>query len=144
MEVPPKTCVGCSSTGSMLKGQIDHSLLKGAELVGSARTGPEFELFEVGAYGALVPEGRTSVTGEVYLVSRSLLAALDVARQVPILFERVIVRLEGEEPAHAYAMRAEQVRGKRRLAQGDFRLRFASNVPRADPGPFVRWARQRR
>ena len=56
--------------GSMLNGQIDHSLLKGAELVASARTGPEFELFEVGAYGALGPEGRTSVVGEVYLVPR--------------------------------------------------------------------------
>jgi hypothetical protein len=40
-------------------------------------------------------------------------------------------------------MSAEQVRGKRRLAHGDFRKRFAPTLARNAPGQFVSWTRKR-
>jgi len=45
--------------------------------------------------------------------------------------------------AHTYLMTADQVRGKRRLAHGDWRKRFAPPVTRRAGGAFVDWARNR-
>jgi gamma-glutamylcyclotransferase (GGCT)/AIG2-like uncharacterized protein YtfP len=129
--------------GSLLEGETDHALLEGAERLGAAQTEPRYHLFDIGAYAAMVPDGSTSVCGEIYLAPLETRAHIDVKRQVPILFERALVKLMDGESAEAYLMSAEKVRGRRRLHHGDWRKRFLSNVPRAAPGPFVRWARGR-
>jgi gamma-glutamylcyclotransferase (GGCT)/AIG2-like uncharacterized protein YtfP len=127
--------------GSMLDGERDHALLDGAESLGAARTEPLYTLVDLDAYAALLEGGRTSIVGELYVVDRKQRFRLDVAREWPALFQRVIVRIEGGEPAEAYAMRDDQARGKRRLPHGDWRKRFAprelSEHARA-PTPFGR------
>jgi len=62
---------------------------------------------------------------------------------VPILFQRSSIRLADGALVEAYVMTAEQVRGKRRLAAGDWRKRFAPPVERRAGGAFVKWARTR-
>jgi len=129
--------------GSMLPGERDHALLDGAEPLGPSRTEPLYTLVDLGAYGALIEGGRTAIAGELYHVDRKLRFRLDVARECPVLFQRALVRVEGGEPAEAYVMRDEQVRGKRRLPHGDWRRRFAPRpLPEhvRAPSPFKkRW-----
>lgn len=120
--------------GSLLRGERDHELLAGATFVGPVRTAPEYTLVDLGPYPALVENGRVSVVGEVYLVDKKQRFTLDVKKECPVLFQRIEVRLDDGSRAEAYAMRDEQVRGKRRLGDGDWRRRFAPR-PRSSSAP---------
>ena len=128
--------------GSLLEGESDHGLLGAGQRLGAYQTEPAFHLIDLGAYAALVPGGSTSVVGEVYLVDLATLLKVDVARQVPILFDRVAVGLSDGSRGEAYVMNPDQVRGRRRLHHGDWRKRFTGNVQPFD-SPFARWARGR-
>jgi gamma-glutamylcyclotransferase (GGCT)/AIG2-like uncharacterized protein YtfP len=129
--------------GTLLTGERDHALLAGAELIGPAQTEAHFQLVDLGVYAALVPDGKVAVHGELYAVSLTTRREIDVARQVPILFQRVPIRLADGTQVETYAMTTDQVRGKRRLAHGDWRTRFAPATQRRAGGAFVKWSRSR-
>lgn len=129
--------------GSHLSGEPDHGKLAGAELVGPARTEPGYTLVELGALAGLVAEGSGAVVGEVYAAPHEVLSRL--AAEHPGLFRLEAVRLEGGASAHAFVLGADQVRGKRRVAGGDWRGRFGarpSGVERPG-GALVHWAKAR-
>ena len=129
--------------GTLLPGERDHSLLAGAESLGRAATEPLFQLVELNVYAALIPDGQVSVQGEVYAVSLEMRRRIDVQRQVPILFRRGVIRLLDGSTVETYLMTADQVRGKRRLAHGDWQKRFAPATERRPAGAWVNWARTR-
>jgi gamma-glutamylcyclotransferase (GGCT)/AIG2-like uncharacterized protein YtfP len=131
--------------GTLLPGERDHALLATAELLGPAATEPLYQLVELNVYAALIPDGKVSVHGELYAADLETRRRIDVARQVPILFQRTAVRLTDGSEVETYVMDPDQVRGKRRLAHGDWRTRFAPTVTgqRAAPGQLVSWARSR-
>jgi gamma-glutamylcyclotransferase (GGCT)/AIG2-like uncharacterized protein YtfP len=129
--------------GTLLPGERDHALLGSAESLGPVATEPLYQLVELNVYAALIPDGKVSVHGELYAVSLETRRKIDVARQVPILFQRTVLRLTDGSEVETYAMDPDQVRGKRRLAHGDWRKRFAPTVERAAPGQLVSWARSR-
>lgn len=129
--------------GTCLPGERDHALLAGAELVASALTEPLYQLVDLGVYAALIPDGKVAVHGEIYALTPELRRALDVARQVPFLFQPSPVQLANGERVDAYVMAPEPVRGKRRLAHGNWKRRFAPAVPARAGGPLVAWAKRR-
>jgi gamma-glutamylcyclotransferase (GGCT)/AIG2-like uncharacterized protein YtfP len=90
-----------------------------------------------------VPGGNTAVHGEVYLVDRATCIAIDVRREVPILFQRGAVRLEDGSIVESHVLSPDQVRGRRRIASGEWRKRFASPVSPVTR-PWTEWARGRR
>jgi gamma-glutamylcyclotransferase (GGCT)/AIG2-like uncharacterized protein YtfP len=120
--------------GSLLRGEREHELLDGAEFVREARTLAAYTLVDLGPYPALLQNGRIAVTGELYLIDKKHRFAIDVKKEVPVLFQRISVRLDDDSSAETYAMRDEQVRGKRRLSHGDWRARFAPK-PRSQSVP---------
>lgn len=115
--------------GLLLKGESEHSLVAKAEFVGEVRTKPAFTLVDLGVYPALVVGGSTAVLGELYGMDKQTRFVLDVRHQCPVLFQRVSIELECGSVVDTYAMRDEQVRGKRRLKYGDWRTRFAPRLP---------------
>ena len=129
--------------GTMLPGERDHALLANSEPLGPALTEALYQLVELNVYAALVPDGKVAVHGELYALDLETRRKLDVSRQVPILFQRAKIRLADGSEAETYLMSADQVRGKRRLAHGDWRKRFAPTVDRSAPGQLVSWARNR-
>jgi gamma-glutamylcyclotransferase (GGCT)/AIG2-like uncharacterized protein YtfP len=129
--------------GTLLPGERDHALLKDAEFIGPAVTEPGFELVDLGPYAAIVPGGKVAVHGEVYAASLETRRAIDVARQVPILFQRGVLVLADGTQADAYFMSPDPVRGKRRLGHGDWKKRFAPALPHRAGGPLVSWAKAR-
>jgi len=118
-------------------------LLEGAELVARALTAPVYQLVDLGVYAALIPDGRVAVHGEIYALTPEHRRRLDIARQVPFLFQRSAVKLEHGESVEAYVMAPDPVRGKRRLSHGDWKKRFAPAVPARAGGPLVAWAKRR-
>jgi gamma-glutamylcyclotransferase (GGCT)/AIG2-like uncharacterized protein YtfP len=129
--------------GTLLPGERDHALLATADLLGQAVTEPRFQLVDLGVYAAMIPDGKVSIHGELYAASLETRRAIDVARQVPILFQRTTLRLADGTDAEAYVMAPDPVRGKRRLAHGDWRKRFQPAVPHRAGGPLVAWAKTR-
>jgi len=129
--------------GMLLAGERDHALLKNAESLGPALTEPLYQLVELNVYAALVPDGKVAVHGELYAVDLETRRQIDVSRQVPILFQRAKIRLADGSDAETYLMNTDQVRGKRRLAHGDWRKRFAPTLERRAPGQLVSWTRTR-
>ena len=142
MPAPEKTC-RLFIYGTLLPGERDHALLASAELIGQAVTEPLYQLVELNVYAALIPDGRVAVHGELYAVDLETRRRIDVSRQVPILFQRAPLRLADGSDVETYLMTADQVRGKRRLAHGDWRKRFAPTTERRAAGPLVSWARSR-
>jgi gamma-glutamylcyclotransferase (GGCT)/AIG2-like uncharacterized protein YtfP len=130
--------------GTLLLGERDHSLLRGSWRLDVVSTEPVFELHDIGAYAAMVPGGRTAILGELYALDLQTLADIDVRRQVPILFQRVQIRLADGSQAGSYLMDPEQVRGRRRLGHGDWRKRFAPGPRCPVESSFGRKAREGR
>ena len=129
--------------GTLLPGERDHALLTGAELLGPALTEPLFQLVELNVYAVLIPDGKVAVHGELYAVDLETRRRIDVARQVPVLFQRTGLRLADGNDVETYVMHPDQVRGKRRLSHGDWRKRFSPAIGRNAVGPVVKWARSR-
>jgi gamma-glutamylcyclotransferase (GGCT)/AIG2-like uncharacterized protein YtfP len=129
--------------GLLLSGEREHELLQGSALVGAARTKPEYTLVDLGVYPALLAGGTVSVLGELYLVSRAVRFELDVKHQCGVLFQRIRVTLEDGSEAETYAMREEQVRGKRRLKLGDWRGRLSPPPRSPTRSQFVQNLRRR-
>jgi gamma-glutamylcyclotransferase (GGCT)/AIG2-like uncharacterized protein YtfP len=130
--------------GTFLPGEPDHGFLDGAELIGPATTKPNYKLIELTGAAGLLDRGDTAVVGEVYELDVKTLAACDVKREHPVLFERRVVELSDGTVAHAYFVSHDQSRGRRRLRGGDWRNRFTSTRPGEHrAGPFVTWSRSR-
>jgi gamma-glutamylcyclotransferase (GGCT)/AIG2-like uncharacterized protein YtfP len=129
--------------GRLLRGEPGHGLLEGSELVGPTRTAAQYSLFELSGFPALVRAGDMAVAGELYRISREIRLQLDLYQEHPRLFVRETICLEHGDPAESYLMRAEQVRMRRRLPNGDWRARFAPRATGIPESPWRRWARER-
>ncbi len=107
--------------GTLLSGEPNHRVLAGAELLGEARTEPAFDLVSLGAFPAMIPGGSTAVVGEVYVVDRGTLAALDHLEGHPRFYRRRRVRLEDGEEVLAYLLSREQAHGRPKITSGNWR-----------------------
>jgi gamma-glutamylcyclotransferase (GGCT)/AIG2-like uncharacterized protein YtfP len=125
--------------GTLLRGEVNHSLLSGAELVGPHRTEPRFTLYLLGAYPGAVKGGRTAVAGEVYRVDGEILRWLDRLEDYPRLYTReTIPTAHGKAWIYLYRGR---IRGRTVIVSGDWRdligpphsVRAAAVRSRRDP-----------
>ena len=112
--------------GTLLRGEANHPQLSDAAFVRSACTEARYELVDLGGYPALLEDGNTAVSGEVYDVNSALLARLDRFEEVPELYERKpIALIDGH--IEAYVMSRDRAGGAPRIEDGDWRA-----VARAD------------
>jgi gamma-glutamylcyclotransferase (GGCT)/AIG2-like uncharacterized protein YtfP len=105
--------------GTLMRGEVNHRLLAGAEWVGEHRTEPCFTLVNLGAYPGLIAGGRVAVTGELYLVDGAGLRALDVLEDYPRLYRRGRLRTASGR-AWTYLYRGS-VRDRPAIPSGDWR-----------------------
>ncbi|HEX3659505.1 MAG TPA: gamma-glutamylcyclotransferase family protein [Pirellulales bacterium] len=94
--------------GSLKRGQPNHRYLIEAEFLGRGRTEPQFALYCLGPYPAMVRESAApiAVEGELYRTSARLLAELDRFEACGDLYERQLLpisRLDGDPPCLAWA-----------------------------------------
>jgi gamma-glutamylaminecyclotransferase len=129
--------------GTLRQGEPRHGLLAGAGFIALASTPPSYHLVDVGPFAALVRGGPTAVVGELYRVTLETRRVIDVELQVPLLFSRETIQLADGSDADAYLLTSEQVRGRRRLAHGDWKQRFSRSISRQAGGAWVAWSRGR-
>lgn len=111
--------------GSLLSGERNHHFLARSQHIGEARTRPMYTLFDLGAYPALVAEGTTSITGEIYEVDEATLAELDRLEGHPRLYQRTPIILANNTPVVTYLMDAARVEGCTPITSGSWRTRQA-------------------
>jgi gamma-glutamylaminecyclotransferase len=109
--------------GSLLSGEKHNEHLGGSRLVGAASTEPEYTLVDLGPYPALLADGTTSVSGEIYEVDGDVLAALDDFEGHPDEYRRMPVRLLGGDAAETYVLPREKAPDARVIASGSWRAR---------------------
>lgn len=141
MPGPPECLLFVCCT--LRQGEPQHTLLGDSRFVAEQSTPPLFSLVDLGPYAALVRGGATAVTGELYAVSLQTRRTLDVERQVPLLFTREKLQLADGTEAEAYLLPADKARGRRRLAQGDWKKRFSHSINPNAGGAWVQWSRGR-
>ena len=91
--------------GTLKRGMRNHALLADQEYLGPARTARRYRLYDCGPYPGLVngPDGGAAVEGELWRVDEPTLLRLDALEEVPTLFDRREIPLEGcDEPAFVY------------------------------------------
>lgn len=110
--------------GTLRKGYGNHRLLKNSKYLGTEKTTPNYEMYNVGWFPALVP-GNESVVIEVYEVDDPhTMASLDrlegANRSNP---ERGMYRAETIETSHGIAdiyIWNSSVSGLKKIESGDF------------------------
>jgi gamma-glutamylaminecyclotransferase len=116
--------------GTLLRGEANHPVLSDAAFVRSACTEARYELVDLGGYPALLEDGDTAVSGEVYDVNSALLAQLDRFEEVPELYERKPVALiDGQ--IEAYVMSRDRAGGAPRIEDGDWRAVARSDAAKS-------------
>lgn len=73
--------------GTLRQGESNHHFLEASQCLGSYETQPEFALYDLGDYPALI-EGHQSIQGEVYLIDAKTLQRLDILEDVPVEYRR--------------------------------------------------------
>ena len=142
-EPPRKREIRLFVYGTLLAGQRNHPPLAQGKALGPITTAPSFQLVDLGSEAALIAGGSVAVRGELYLVEITTLAAIDVLMQVPLLFRRERVVLADGSEAQAHLLTQDQVRGRRRLASGDWCNPRGAPGGLRPAGPFVSWSRKR-
>lgn len=74
--------------GTLMRGQLNHHWMRGAERLGGARSPRGFSLWSLGQYPVACPEGVGCIRGEVYRLDPAHLYRLDVLEEHPQFYQR--------------------------------------------------------
>nr|WP_216612782.1 gamma-glutamylcyclotransferase family protein [Myxococcus xanthus] len=113
----------------MLSGEPNHRLLRGARLIGPARTQPRFTLYDYGPFPALASRGKHAVEGEVYEVDALMLAVLDRLEGHPRFYKRTSIALDGAGRVEAYLFPKGRLAGRPIIESGCWRRHLKVRKP---------------
>lgn len=73
--------------GTLRQGESNHYLLESSHCLGSYQTTPDYSLYDLGPYPAVI-EGHHAIVGEVYQIDEETLARVDRLEDVPVEYRR--------------------------------------------------------
>ena len=76
--------------GTLRQGESNHGILSQAQRLGQHETPPEYALYDLGTYPAVI-SGHQVIFGEVYLIDDVILKALDALEDVPVEYRRELI-----------------------------------------------------
>jgi len=109
--------------GTLMQGERNHRHLKGARFAGEGSTAAAFDLLDMGRYPALVAGGACAVRGEIWEVDDATLERLDELEEVPELYRREELVLEGGTTVFAWVMTRQRAGNAPAIPTGDWRRR---------------------
>ena len=109
--------------GTLMKDLGNSFFLQNEVFLGYGETKPEYTLYDLGHFPAMVEEGETSVKGEIYEVDPRTVEWLDKLEGVADgLYERKEIILADGEPALAYILPRANLRASDLpIKSGDWR-----------------------
>ena len=107
--------------GTLMRGERAESLLSSARFVGTGLTMAEFVLYDLGSFPALCRGGTTQVSGELYELNQTTLAAIDRYENCPNLYERISITVTTGQTAYTYLIRPEFLEGAVPIESGCWR-----------------------
>lgn len=109
--------------GTLMQGEGNHGLLArgGAAYIGKAITEPAFTMIDLGSFPAIVDEGTTAIRGELYIVDKATLRALDRLEGHPSFYKRTTIRFPDGSYAACYVMPDEIIDTIPIIKSGDWR-----------------------
>lgn len=90
--------------GSLRKHGGLHGAVKNTNYLGKFNTRPEYNLYSLGAFPALVKNGKTSIVGELYEVNEEVLRTLDMIEGHPDFYCRTPITLDNGESCEVYLL----------------------------------------
>ncbi len=93
--------------GTLKRGHHNHRLLEQATLLGDFTTPPNYTMYHLGGFPAVVMGGDTAIVGEVYEVDRREFQNLDYLEGYPTFYTRDIIETEHGD-AWMYHIASEQ------------------------------------
>ena len=109
--------------GTLRIGQEFHDFMGGRTPRFTAYTLPEFDLVSLGSYPAILPDGQTSVKGEVYEVDDPTLGALDELEEHPQVYTRKLITVTHDGQSSqvwAYLLPRDRFEGGPQIPEGDW------------------------
>jgi gamma-glutamylcyclotransferase (GGCT)/AIG2-like uncharacterized protein YtfP len=109
--------------GRMRRGEENHRFLSGAQFIGESETAACFDLVDLGGLPGLIEGGTSTVHGELYTVTASMLSMIDELEDHPETFRRTRIELHDGKFADGYVMPRSQASCFPRLSDGRWRRR---------------------
>jgi len=107
--------------GTLLRGEPNHELLSRSRFLCEARTDPCYTLVDMGAFPAMIPQGSTSVVGEVFEVTVEVLEALDELEGHPDWYTRTTITLGNGMSVDTYLRDPAKFDGRPVIPSGNWR-----------------------
>ncbi len=104
-----------------MRGESNHHYLQNSRFLREVATGGGFELLDLGDFPGMVRRGRGCVQGELFEVSREVLAAVDELEDHPNTYWRTEVQLADRSRAASYLLIDEGLCRRPRIGGGDWR-----------------------
>jgi len=83
--------------GTLKQGHGNHRLLTNAKFLGEAKTPAKYTMYSTGGFPAVVPEGDTVISGEIYEVTEEEFARLDMLEGYPSMYTRKQIKLQDSD-----------------------------------------------
>jgi len=77
--------------GTLREGEENYPLLADSKFLGKAVSARKFTMVDLGDYPAVIQQGDSAISGEVYVISIDTLAKLDILEEYPDCFQRITV-----------------------------------------------------
>ena len=88
--------------GTLREGHMRNSVLSESEFLGVKKTRKKYTMVDLSAFPGIFDEGKTSITGELYLVDDLTLQRCDMIEGHPNFYYRDRIKLQGGGKAYAY------------------------------------------
>jgi gamma-glutamylcyclotransferase (GGCT)/AIG2-like uncharacterized protein YtfP len=111
--------------GTLLCGGSNHGCLDGARFLRQGKTRPEFTLYDLGEYPAMVSGGKTTIYGELYEVSSEVRQRLDALEEHPTYYRRTMLELADGTVVETYLLPRKYVRQRSSIPTGIWPVRHA-------------------
>jgi gamma-glutamylcyclotransferase (GGCT)/AIG2-like uncharacterized protein YtfP len=105
--------------GSLKQGYGNHPILGTSELVAQYVTEPKYTMYSLGAFPAVVLDGETAISGEVYDVNDSVFKALDRLEGYPTFYNRTQIDTPYGK-AWMYYLESDNLYGNQQVTGGEW------------------------
>lgn len=91
--------------GTLKKGHRNHGFLDGAKFVKKSHTGDGYALFVDELPYLVKRDDGKGCEVEIYSITDQILEGLDYLEGHPVFYERVVLRVENDEPVSIYVLK---------------------------------------